>query len=273
MTQESLAADQKFAIGTVLSTSLAVLGRNFATFIGIAVLIGIPYIIVTVIGMGAVPQGPVEGMESGSMSMAVAGMMMVGGLVALLTYVVAQAAINFGTFQDLRGQKAEIGECLRQGLAAMPRVIGAGLLAVLAAAVIMLVISFLAFIPIVGIVIMIVGFAAAIALFINWWVIIPVVVVEKTGVLECFGRSRALTAGNRWRILLLLIVVGLGQGVINFILQMIGQIGGVWLAVILTLAVSLFFIAFNAVLTAVGYYTLRSAKEGIIIDDIARVFD
>ena len=98
-------------------------------------------------------------------------------------------------------------------------------------------------------------------------------VVEKTGVLECFGRSRALTAGNRWRILLLLIVVGLGQGVINFILQMIGQIGGVWLAVILTLAVSLFFIAFNAVLTAVGYYTLRSAKEGIIIDDIARVFD
>jgi hypothetical protein len=108
MTQESLGAGQKFAIGAALSTSLAVLGRNFVTFVGLVVLIGIPYIIVTVIGMGAGPQ------QGGGMSMALGGMMIVGGLVALLTYVVAQAAINFGTFQDLRGQKAEIGNaCAR----------------------------------------------------------------------------------------------------------------------------------------------------------------
>jgi hypothetical protein len=155
----------------------------------------------------------------------------------------------------------------------MPRVIGAGLLAMLAATAIVLVISFLAFIPIVGIIIMVVAVVAAIALFINWWVIIPVVVVEKTGVIECFGRSRTLTAGNRWRILGLLIVVGIAQGVINLILQVIAHMGGLWVAVILMLAISLFFIAFNAVLTAVGYYYLRSEKEGIVIDDIVRVFD
>jgi len=268
MTQENVGAGQRFSIGNVLSTSLAVLGRNFITIFGLVVLVGIPYIIVTVIGMGGAGS-----QAEGGMSVALGGMMVVGGLVALLTYVVAQAAINYGTFQDLRGQRAEIGECLRHGLASMPRVIGAGLLALLAAGGLMLILSFLAFIPIVGIIIMVIAFVAAFVLLINWWVIIPVIVVEKTGVFECFGRSRALTSGNRWRILGLLFVVGLAQGVINFILQMIGQIGGIWVAVILMLAVSLFFIAFNAVLTAVGYYYLRVEKEGIVIDDIARVFD
>jgi len=268
MAQESMGAGQGFSIGAALSTSMAVLGRNFTTFLVLVVLVGIPYIIITVIGMGA------AGSQAGDgMSMALGGMMIVGGLVALLTYVVAQAAINYGTFQDLRGQKAEIGECLRQGLAGLPRVLGAGLLALLGAGALMLILSFLAFIPVVGIIIMVIAFVAVFVLLVNWWVIIPVLVVEKTGVFECFGRSRALTAGNRWRILGLLIVVAVAQIVINFILQIVGHLGGIWLAMILMLAVSLFFIAFNSVLTGVGYYYLRAGKEGIVIDDIARVFD
>jgi hypothetical protein len=273
MAQDSMAAGQRFEIGTTLSTTLSVLGRNIVTFLAIAVLIGIPYILVIVIGIGVAPRGQPDG--SPGMSVAVGAMMAIGGLVAFLTYVVAQAAINFGAFQDLRGQKPEIGECLRRGFAAMPRVIGAGLIAILAAAGIMIVVSFLAFIPIIGLIVMLVAFGFALALFINWWVIIPVIVVEKTGVLECFGRSRALTAGNRWRILGLMLLVGIAQGIINFIAQKLLGGGGGMLVVglILTVAVMLFFIAFNAVLTAVGYYYLRSGKEGIVIDDIVRVFD
>jgi hypothetical protein len=274
MAQESAAAGQGFGIGATLSTSLAVLGRNLVTFVAIAVLIGIPYILVIMIGAGAagVTQGA-DGAES--MSVAMGATMAIGGLVALLTYVVAQAAINYGAFQDLRGQKPVLGDCLRHGFAAMPRVIGAGIMAILVVFGGMIVATFLAFIPVVGILVMIAAMVGAFILFIMWWVIIPVLVVEKTGIIECFGRSRALTAGNRWRILGLLIVVGLLQGMVNGVVQFVGRGGGslMLVSLVLTVAVMLVFIAFNSVLTAVGYYYLRSAKEGIVIDDIVRVFD
>jgi hypothetical protein len=35
----------------------------------------------------------------------------------------------------------------------------------------------------------------------------------------------------------------------------------------------LFFSALGSVLAAVGYYTLRVAKEGVQIDDVVKVFD
>jgi hypothetical protein len=268
MAQDSMAGGRPFEIGTTLSTTFSVLGRNIVTFLAISVLIGIPYILIVVLGVGM-------GASGGDMSAAMGAMAMIGALVALLTYVVAQAAINYGAFQDLRGNRPQIGDCLRQGFAAMPRVVGAGLIAILAIGGIAIVTMFLAFIPIVGLIIMVAVFVLVFFLLVNWWVIIPVIAVEKTGVLECFSRSRALTAGNRWRILGLLIVVGLAQGVINFIVEKILGGGGAMLVVglILTVAVTLVFITFNAVLTAVGYYYLRSGKEGIVIDDIVKVFD
>src|SRR5690348_14869476 len=117
MAQDSIAASRGFDIGTVLTTSVAVLRRNLATFLVIAVLIGIPYIVIIALGAFGMAMG-----GSSAMSAGVGAMMMIGGLVALMTYIVAQAAINYGAFLDLNGRKAEVGECLRQGFAAMPRV-------------------------------------------------------------------------------------------------------------------------------------------------------
>jgi hypothetical protein len=42
---------------------------------------------------------------------------------------------------------------------------------------------------------------------------------------------------------------------------------------IVNIIVMFFFTAFAGVMVAVGYYYLRAEKEGIIIDDIAKVFD
>jgi hypothetical protein len=38
-------------------------------------------------------------------------------------------------------------------------------------------------------------------------------------------------------------------------------------------AVSVVITAYASVLTSVGYYYLRAEKEGVLIDDIAKVFD
>jgi hypothetical protein len=54
---------------------------------------------------------------------------------------------------------------------------------------------------------------------------------------------------------------------------MLGAAIGAMAQQILNSLIMLFFSAFACVLAAVGYYYLRAEKEGIIIDDLAKVFD
>ena len=123
-----------------------------------------------------------------------------------------------------------------------------------------------------------IGFALlvipGIILLLMLWVYVPAIVIEKKGVGGAFGRSRELTKGRRWAILGLFIVVGIAfwvaSWIIGFIFGLIFGAGGVFRAGQLAR-----FLAgmFSAVMSAVGYYYLRSDKEGIAIGDIAKVFD
>jgi hypothetical protein len=184
------------------------------------------------------------------------GMIGVSSIILLLTNVLSQSAINYGTFQDLRGQKASFGDCLGRGLAMLPRVVIGAILATIAVAI--------------GLVLF---FIPGIILLLMWWVFVPVIVVEGAGITAAFGRSRALTKGHRWGILGLLIIVGVLQAVVQMIVGFIGGVLGTLVTEVLDLIVTFGFTAFGAVLCAVGYYYLRAEKEGVVIDDIARVFD
>jgi mannose/fructose/N-acetylgalactosamine-specific phosphotransferase system component IID len=173
-----------------------------------------------------------------------------------LTNALTQSAIIYGTFQDLRGQQAPIGDCLSRGFSAMPKVVIGAILASIG-----LVIGFfLLFVP-------------GVILLLMWWVYIPVIVVEAAGITQSFGRSRALTRGHRWGILGLLVIVGIVQTVAGIIVGALGSLLGTTATEVLNLVVTLGFGAFSSVMAAVGYYRLRAEKEGIVIDDLARVFD
>lgn len=55
-----------------------------------------------------------------------------------------------------------------------------------------------------------------------WSVIAPVIVVERSGVINAFGRSRALVKGNGWQVFGVIFVVFLITGIASFVLQAIG---------------------------------------------------
>ena len=57
-----------------------------------------------------------------------------------------------------------------------------------------------------------------------WAVIGPVLVAERTGVFETFGRSQDLTRHTRRRIFLLLVVAGIGSGGFTWLVQKIGNL-------------------------------------------------
>src|SRR5689334_7419720 len=101
---------QEFTVGRVISTSLAVFGRNLVPFVVLALVIGIPYIVITVGVTGSVDLEAME--QTGQLPPGFWGMLLIGSLIYLLTYAVTQSVIIYGTFQDIRGQKAAFGDCL-----------------------------------------------------------------------------------------------------------------------------------------------------------------
>jgi hypothetical protein len=92
-----------------------------------------------------------------------------------------------------------------------------------------------------------------------WSVIAPVVVVERTGVFESFGRSRALVKGHGWQVfgviilvVVLLLVVAIATAIL---IDSVGDAGGSaigWALNVLTAPIT-------ALVAAVLYFALRVA--------------
>jgi hypothetical protein len=257
----------QFAIGRVLGTSFSVLLRNFVPFMVLAIVCGIPNIVFAYenpafqrLLHGEAAAAPPAGFDSQRY-----GLLIASYLVSILCYALTQSSLMFGTVQDLRGQRAGFGAIVSRGIATLVPVFDAALLMTLGFTV--------------GLVLLIVP---GIILFTMWWVTIPAIVAERVGVIAAFGRSRRLTEGRRWAILGLFVIIivirqlaGLLVGAVFGML--FGVAGGmsrlIEAAVVGGLIVGILFSAYLAVATAVGYFYLRADKEGVLIDDLARVFD
>jgi hypothetical protein len=272
----TLAVQQSFRVGEVISQSFQTTIRNiipFGVLAIIAVLIAaVLFLLVgTVFGI-SMPMSPGM-MEPGAAMPAVGAGFIIGMvIVALLVFAIymgVMAAITYGTVQDLRGQSVGIGGLLQSAVNLIPPVLGTFIVLLGVFFVLAIVAVILAFIPILGVIADAVLFAFV---YIIFWVVIPVAVVERPGPVASLKRSIELTKGNRWRILgiiLLLFVISIGIGIISMVFMFLGPIIGGIIQGLLNAV----FMVFSAVLVAVGYYQLRVAKEGVDIGDIAKVFD
>jgi hypothetical protein len=239
-----------FSPGRTLSTSFGVFGRNLMPFLAVTAIISLPYIAVQTV------------VDYLTIESAAAGRSSYGGGIALfivqtITFGLVQAALTYGTVQDLRGQHAGVSECLKRGLARSGNIVSGavryGFLLGLA--------TLLLVIP-------------GIILYLRWWVFIPAMVVEGEEPKQSFQRSVALTEGRRWAIF--------GLTALIFVVEIAAVIGlatgltmaaGEFIADIAVTLLAILFTAFASVAAAVGYYHLRAEKEGVVIEDIARVFD
>jgi len=249
----------RFSIGNVLGTSFAVIGRNIVPFLLLAIVISIPSIIINRM-VGVDPQVYQEQINQ-QQTLYFASYSSPGSwfslLVSIVTSSLVTAALVYGTFQDLRGQRAAIGDLVGRGFSSLIPVV----LAAIAYSLLLIVGTILLVVP---------GVMLATAL----WVYVPVIVVEKTGVGASFTRSRALTKGHRWAILglylIVLAVVFAAQFVLTLVLHVsLAALAYHWAAI----PIQIFYLVFIAVMSAVGYNYLRAEKEGISVAEIAKVFD
>lgn len=244
---ESRMETAEFRIGRVLSQGISVFFRNILAFGAIAVLAMSPLLFYVLLVDPWVIFGDDSGLGTELITRVVEGV--VGGLIA--------AAVVYGTSQDLRGRRAGLADCLGRGLAVIFPVLGVALVVN-----IMISLATLALI--------IPGLIVATML----WVAIPAAVLEKKG-LGALSRSTELTSGYRWKIFGLIILLG------ALLLIPIVVMGGLFalfedniaaLNLILMVFVA-FYYTFSAVISTVGYHSLRLVKEGGNLEDIASVFD
>lgn len=247
MAQETKKA---FSVGSVIERGFVIYFRNIVTFSSIALLVIIPYILLLLL----ISQGQIQ-VDRRLMTVVLL-------LLNLLLTYLATAAIAYGTFKAMQGQRAGIGDCLSRGLALVFPVLGVAVLSALAV--------------LLGLVLLIVpGFIVLTMLY----VAVPVAVVERPGVTAAMGRSAALTSGYRWPvfgIIVILVLINIGTGMI---VSTPFAAGGAptmsslaWNAG-LSGVLAAFQTALAAVMATVVYHDLRVAKEGIGVADIARVFD
>lgn len=257
MAQDGNVGGSQFRIGRILGESFTLLLRNFVPFMIISLVIAIPSFVIQYWQMEAMREAiatgvmPSTGMQS-----------VIGGLVGLLTWALTQSALTYGTLQDLRGQRASMGNCIARGLSAAPRVAIAAILWAIMVSI--------------GTVLLVVP---GIILAVMFWVYVPAIVVENSGMTECFRRSSALTKGRRWNIFGLFLVIMIVLFIVELLLvfrlrpeDIMAVVTSGWMMWIAS-AISVIVTAYFAVMTSVGYYYLRAEKEGISVDDIGKVFD
>jgi len=271
----------RFTVGIVLSTGLKVVQASLFRLLGIIFAVAIPTVVViailVVVVAGAAPNG--EGGLSLTLTRGTpteALFLLSLAVVALVAHALIQAAITHGTLETLRGRKPAIGACLARAFTVLPQTFGASLILFVVLGVVGTVVMIVlnAFLPIAenaaaAFVAGVISTAVLALVLVRVWVIVPAIVFERAGPIACFRRSMALTKGRRWIVFGVFAAVVVANYAVNLLSNVLPQIGAPMAGAVLQAAATVFFLAFGAVLSAVGYYALRVEKEGAALSDIA----
>jgi hypothetical protein len=282
MTDMAITAEpSRFRVGLVFSRSFALLFGDFAKFVGLAAILALPTLILSLFGVMRMT-GAWHVQFRPGLALAF------GVLIGFACSMLAQAVILYGAFQRMRGQGFAVGDSLKYGLARFFPIIGLLICMALAFGLASIVFALPALI--IGIV-SVVGLHVLAAqtiglltipsvmipvviLYLMWAVALPVCVVEQAGPGTSLGRSRALTKGYRWRILGILVLLFIANGLVQVVLtRVLGALAGPTVTSLVSFLWRAVAGAFGAIVIAVIYYQLRVAKDGIDIEHIAAVFD
>lgn len=273
----SIAVNPPFRIGEVIGQSFQTTTRNLIPFGAFAILafivIAVIFLVLSsVFGFSMLAMMP-STMDTGTGVPAFGAGFFIGFLL-FITIVTALywsivAAFVYATVQDLLGRPVGFASLPTTAISFFLHNLPTIALLIGISLVLQIVSYLLENIPVVG---PIVSLVISVFIYVSLWVVIPVAAIERLGAIANLQRSFELTKDNRLKILGILLIVfaiGIAIGIVVVAFMFISpELGMILLGLFLTaLAI------FGAVLMAVSYYKLRVAKEGVDIDQIAKVFD
>lgn len=279
-----MAAAEAFNIARVVRRTFGLISRNWAQFSILAALFsGLPYLLLLL----AIPTifPVVGGVASNSAPFVWFGL----GAMYLLGAMVLQAALTRASVDELTGRRVSLSAALGAALGALLPMLGLLLFMTFLFVVAVFAWGIAAGIAALGanyaiMVVMLVGLtAAAVYLVVRWVAAVPVVVVERPGVIQSLRRSSALTEGHRWQIFGLVVLYAVALVVLQAVLRAVLPgaeyqptrviSDAAWLissGVVLVTQIA------TSMIVAVGiaaiYFELRQIKEGVGVEELAQVF-
>lgn len=234
-------------IGRVIQDLIALMQKNFPTFLVLAaILSGIPALLMGLVDLGL---GPEPGLVGGVQ-------MFLLGLVRLVSALVLQGALIYGTVADMNGRPVSVRDCISVGLRNFLPLFGIAILIGLA-------VTF-------GLILLVIP---GVIIAVVWSVAVPAFVAERLDVFASFGRSAELTRGSRWRIFGLFLIYALVIILVSAVLGILGMFGPAVRAVIVQPAAAVISGMIGATLTAVLYVELRRLREGVGPETLTAIFD
>jgi hypothetical protein len=263
---------REFRVGEVLSRGFGVFLKNLPSFLLLTVLVASPMILYTIwVVSGELTLPKLERWAQ------------VVGIGNFLCAFIATGAVMYGTVQQLRGERPRIGASLAIGFRRLLPILGVFILLLLC----MIGVFVGSLIPI-AILSAFIGNAAGFLVLVTicWlmctlYVSVPVVVIERVGLMGSLGRSRDLTAGHRFgifaiQVVYMLLWFGANYALRELFMNMVAKadepvvVAKVYLLVVE--GVNILFMTLFSVLCAVTYNDLRQAKEGVGTEELASVF-
>ncbi|HEX9052467.1 MAG TPA: hypothetical protein VF841_18215 [Anaeromyxobacter sp.] len=179
--------------------------------------------------------------------------------VSSLADLIVIGALTHGVLQALNGTAAPLGALFRRGFTRW------GPVARVSIAYALLVFLGLGLLVVPGVI------AACV-----WYVAIPAVVVEDRGAFAALARSRALTKGSRWAVLVVALVVFAVTVATGAASAAVGTFAPALphpVAPLLATAIGALVTPLGACAAAVAYHDLRVAKEGVDTAALVKVFE
>lgn len=256
---DAAVSGERFEFGRVVGQTFSLIGRNFVWFLLLALIfVGVPDFGVFY------AQGYIFQSQPDLYGWVTFG----GAVVALVTTYILQGALTRAAVDDLSGRGVRLGAAIGAGFANFFPLFIVAILVGLGV--------FLGFIALI---------VPAILLAVRWAVAAPALVMERVGPTGAMGRSADLTEGHRWAIFGLLLLylvfayalqIGLALLITSMgatlqdrvVLSTPGLLFGV-----LNAAVSAVVTLISTVGTASLYFELRRVKDGVGVEDLAKVFD
>ncbi len=278
-----------FGVGEALARSFSFFGRHLPVLCLYAFVIFLPLALYHLYVASEVWNHPKTG-YSGRFPFWADFQVRTGWIGRLLEFglpFVLQATVTLGVFQYLRGGgRVQYGRSFGRGMARLLPVLGVALLVVFLAFALGLVTTLLLVVvlSVVGgglgaLVLLLLALLAVMGVIACvFFVAVQAVVVEDVGPTKAMARSAWLTRGARWKIF------GIWFGIFLFslIVQLVivrgaddvpSSFAAARTIVLVRVAVAAVSAAFSAVFAAVVYHDLRTAKEGVDIEELIRVFE
>lgn len=242
-------------VDSILGNSLRAFTANALLMIGLAaVLIGGPGLFIMLVANGTA-QGTASTVAIITALTERTPLLLVGAVLAVIGTMLLQATYTYVVMRFLANKQVSFEEAIRVGLKRLGNVV---VIAILTGVGIGL-----------GMMLLLVP---GLVLMAMWYVAVPVSIAEDCSATDSITRSATLTAGYRWPVFglaVIVLVIGIGIGLLTELVTVAMPQSAVVVEIVTNILLSVF----GAIVPAVTYHRLIIVKDGARIDDIASVFD